>query len=98
MGSVYYLNNRKMLFLVEHAKMEINTEFHYKKYIKEVVNGKKSDVTCQSGKLDITKLGVYFQLSWSRLSFHYRSRRYNETENKRINEIECLNEYGGRFK
>lgn len=91
MGSVYYLNNRKMLFLVEHAKMEINTEFHYKKYIKEVVNGKKSDVTCQSGKLDITKLGVY------EIIFNYRGRDYPftievvDTTKPKIKELMKLN-------
>lgn len=53
------LYNRGMLVLVNHPTIEINSEFHYKKYIKEVKKGKKSDVACDMKKLNTAKLGNY---------------------------------------
>ena len=54
-----YLNNREMLIFVDNLTLEINSEFHYKEYIKEVKKGKKNDVACHIQKLDTSKLGEY---------------------------------------
>lgn len=69
----YYFFNRKMLFLKENATVEINSEFQYEKYIKEVKKGKKSDVTCKVEQLDMTKLGQY------EVVYVYRNKEYPMT-------------------
>lgn len=68
-GGIYF-NNRKMLFFVENPTIEINSKFDYKKYIKEVKNGEKNDVACNSKKLDVSKLGQY------EIVYVYQSQEY----------------------
>ena len=55
----FYFKKKKRLYLIEFPKVEINSQFDYKKYIKEVKNGKISEVTCQTSQLNMSRLGKY---------------------------------------
>lgn len=68
-----YLSQKTMLFFVENPTIEINSEFNYKKYIKEVKKGEKKDVACNSKNLDTGKLGEY------EIVYVYQSREYPVT-------------------
>lgn len=59
-----------MLFLQSNVVIEINTPFHYQKYIKDVKSGNKDDVSCDIRQLDTSLPGKY------EVVFAYRHQEY----------------------
>lgn len=54
----YFSFQRKIIF-VDHPTLQINSEFHYQKYIKKIKNGTINEVTYNAKKLNTQALGHY---------------------------------------